>query len=136
MSRDNTQDHIDQLLKEMELEHDQLFQSVDRIKESIGAEDMDEAKRRLIQLQGFQQAHFEHEVALMEQYEYPDIDDHKNTHVELIDALHSINRLIILENPRRLDVDLADYLENSLKHVIEVDRPFQEFLSASRDRDA
>ena len=44
MSRENTQDHIDQLLKEMELEHDQLFQTVDRIKESIGAEDMEEGR--------------------------------------------------------------------------------------------
>ncbi len=135
MSGDNTRDQIGRLLNEIELEHDQLFQTVDRIKDSLGAEDMAVARHRLMQLQVFQQSHFEHEVDLMEQYEYPGVNDHKNTHNGLNEALHSINRLINLENLRHLNGELAVYLENSLKHVIEVDRPFQEFLAAYRDRE-
>jgi hemerythrin len=136
MSESNTGDQIDQVLKEMKSEHEQMFQMVDRIRDAISAEDVNVAKQHLMQLQICQQSHFEHEVGLMEQYEYPHIKGHKKTHDNLIEALHSINRLINLENLQRLDGELADYLENSLKHVIEVDRPFQEYLSASRDGDA
>ena len=51
------------------------------------------------------------------------------------EALHNLNKLISLENLQRLNGELVNYLENSLTHVIEVDRPFQEFLSKSTERD-
>ncbi len=136
MSGGNTGDQIDQVLDEMKSEHEQLFQTVDKIRDALSAEDMSVAKHHLIKLQIYQQSHFEHELALMEQYEYPHIKDHEKTHENLIEALRSINKLINLENLQRLDGEVADYLDNSLKHVIEADRPFQEFLLASRDRDA
>ncbi len=136
MSGGNTADQVDKILDEMKSEHEQLFQTVDRIRDALSAEDMSVAKHHLIKLQIYQQSHFDHELGLMEQYEYPHSNDHKKTHGNLIEALRSINKLINLENLQRLNGELADYLDNSLKHVIEVDRPFQEFLSASRDLDA
>lgn len=136
MSGSNTGDQIDQALEETRSEHERLFQTVDRIRDALSAEDVNVAKQHLMQLEIYQRSHFEHEVGLMEQYEYPHITDHKKTHDNLNELLHSINMLINLENLQRLNEELADYLENSLKHVIEVDRPFQEFLSALRDRDA
>ena len=136
MSGGNTRDKIDQLLEEMNSEHEQLFQTVNMIRDAISAEQASLAKRHLMQLQIHQQSHFEHEVGLMEQHEYPHIKEHKKTHDSLIEALHSINRLINLENLQRLNGELAIYLDASLKHIIEVDRPFQEFLLSSRDADA
>ena len=136
MSGGNTADQVDKVLDEMKSEHEQLFQTVDRIRDALSAEDMSVAKNQLIKLQIYQQSHFDHETGLMEQYEYPHSNDHKQTHGNLIEALRSIIKLIYLENLQRLNGELADYLDNSLKHVIEVDRPFQEFLSASRGRDA
>jgi hemerythrin len=136
MSRGSTGDQIDRALEGTKSEHERLFQTVDRIRDALGAEELSVAKHHLMQLQIYQQSHFENEVGLMKQYEYPHIKDHKKAHDNLNEALHSINRLISLENLQRLNGELADYLENSLKHVIEVDRPFQEFLLAARDPDA
>ena len=133
MSGYNKGDQIDLVLEKMTSEHEQLFQTVDEIREALSAEDLNLAKQHLMALQIQQQSHFEHEVGLMEQYEYPQIKDHRKTHDKLNGALHGLNRLIILENLQRLNGELATYIDNSLNHVIEVDRPFQEFLSTSRD---
>jgi hemerythrin len=135
VSEGNTRDQISRMLGEMKSEHEQLFQTVNEIRDAITANDVTAAKRHLMQLQIHQQSHFEHEVGLMERYDYPHREVHKQTHDSLIGALHSINMLIDLENLRRLSVELAVYLENSLKHVVEVDRPFQEFLSVFTDGD-
>jgi hemerythrin len=135
MSGGNTGDQFDQVLEEMKSEHEQLFQTVDRIRDALSAEDVNAVKRHLMELQIYQQSHFDHEVGLMEQYEYPHIKDHKKTHENLNEALHGLNRVINLENLQRLNGELAVYLDKSLKHVIEVDRPFQEFLSAPRKGD-
>lgn len=134
MSEGSTGDQINQVLEEMKSEHERLFQTVDTIRDALHAQDIRAAKRHLMQLQIYQQSHFEHEVGLMEAYDYPHVADHKKNHDNLNGALHSINRIIHLENLQRLNGELANYLESSLKHVIEVDRPFQEFLSAARDR--
>jgi len=119
---------IERALKEMEKEHEELFQAVDRIRAAISANNRDTATNHLLELQLHQQSHFEHEVRLMVQYDYPHIDEHRKTHENLIDTLHSINKLISIENLRRLNDELTDYLETSLRHIVEVDRPFQEFL--------
>lgn len=135
MSRMNTADHINQLLEEMKSEHERLVQTVGRIRDALRAEDMKQAKHHLLQLQIFQQSHFEHEASLMEQYEYPHAGDHKNRHDALTETLHRINRLIHVEDMQRLSAALADYLETSLTHIIEVDRPFQQFLSGAGIQD-
>ena len=132
MAEGNIAGEIDHVLKAMEAEHEQLFHTVDRIREAIDAEDLRIAKHNLMQLQIYQQSHFENESRLMVQYDYPRIEDHEKTHLNLIETLHSINRLISLENLQQLNGALTAYLESSLHHVIEVDRPFQEFLSLSR----
>ena len=103
MSGDNTGDRTDRALDEMKSEHEQMFRTVDKIKDAIGADDINVAKHHLIQLQINQQSHFEHEAKLMEQYEYPQIADHKKTHDNLNEALHNLNRLISLENLQRLN---------------------------------
>lgn len=122
-------DHIDLLLKEMKSEHDRLIQTVGKLRDALRAGDMDLAKHHLLQLQIFQQSHFEHEDTLMDQYEYPHAADHKSRHNALSETLHKINRLIHVEDMPRLSAALADYLETSLAHIIEVDRPFQKYLS-------
>ena len=134
MAEGNIAGEIDHVLKAMEAEHEQLFHTVDRIREAIDAEDLRIAKHNLMQLQIYQQSHFENESRLMAQYDYPRIEDHEKTHLNLIETLHSINRILSLENLQQLNGALTAYLESSLHHVIEVDRPFQEFLSLSREK--
>lgn len=133
MSAGNTAEQIDRVLEDMKSEHEQLIQTVHKIRDAIVAKDIDVAQQHLMNLQVYQQTHFQHEVAMMERYKYPHIKAHKETHDSLMRALDSINRLINLENLQRLNGELAVYLEDSLKHIIEADRPLQEFLSASRD---
>ena len=71
----------------------------------------------------------------MESCRYPDAAEHQASHEGLIDVLHNIYRLINLENLQQLSNDLAEYLEASLDHIIEVDRPLQDFLTVMRDDD-
>ena len=136
MSGANTDNKIDNLLEEMKSEHDQLFQTVANIREALSRADIKTAKRNLLQLQIFQQAHFNHELELMKNYDYPDTSNHKKKHDTLIETLHSVNHLINVERVHQLSSELEIYLENSLKHIIEVDRPFQEFLSAFKVQDS
>lgn len=135
MSGSDVRYDIAQILEEMRSEHEQLFQMVEKIRAAIDAGDVSAAKHHLMQLQAYQQSHFEHEAELMKRYEYPHTDDHQKRHDALIGTLHDINKLIHLEHLRRLSRELANYLEDSLKHVIEVDRPFQDFLSVAGGRD-
>ncbi len=136
MNRGNAGDQIDQVLEEMESDHDRLLQTVDSVRGALSTEDINLAKKHMMQLQIFQQSHFEHEARLMERHEYPYINDHKTTHDNLNEALYSINKLVNLENLQHLSGELTTYLENSMEHIIEVDRPFQEFLAAFRDGNA
>ncbi len=128
-----TDDSMDGALDQMKAEHDQLVQTVHDIREAIEAKDVDRATKLLMHLQVHQQAHFDHEVAVMERCRYPDAAEHQASHEGLIDVLHSIYRLINLENLQQLSSELAEYLEASLDHIIEVDRPLQDFLLASQD---
>lgn len=128
-------DAADDALDQMKAEHDQLVQTVHKIREAIEAENVDLATRLLMQLQVHQQAHFDHEVAVMESCRYPDAAEHQASHEGLIDVLHNIYRLINLENLQQLSHELAEYLEASLDHIIEVDRPLQDFLTIKRDDD-
>lgn len=128
-----TDDPLAGALDKMKAEHDQLEQTVHDIRDAIDEKDVDRATKLLMQLQVHQQAHFDHEVALMERCRYPDAVEHQASHEGLIDVLHSIYRLINLENLQQLSSELAEYLEASLDHIIEVDRPLQDFLLASKD---
>ena len=133
MSGSNTEDQIDKALEDMKSEHEQLVQTVHKIRDAIAAKDVNTAQQHLMNLQAYQQSHFQHETAFMERHKYPHIEDHKKSHDNLIKVLDSINRLISLENLQRLNGELAVYLEDSLTHIIEADRPLQEFLAATRD---
>ncbi|MEM7120189.1 MAG: hemerythrin family protein [Pseudomonadota bacterium] len=135
MSDESGTASIDGALDQMRAEHDQLIRTVDEIKQAIGANDVAGATKLIVQLQVHQQAHFDHEVALMERYRYPHADHHQTSHTSLIDTLHSIYRLISLENLHQLSDELAEYLEKSMQHIIEVDRPLQDFLNIARDGD-
>lgn len=136
MSGANTDNQIDKLLEEMKSEHEQLFQTVANIRDALSREDIEAAKSNLLQLQIVQQAHFNHELELMKHYDYPHTNDHKGKHDALTGTLDSINHLIQVEHLHQLSSELASYLENSLKHMIEVDRPFQEFLSTVEVQDS
>ncbi len=128
-----TDDPLDGALEQMKSEHDQLVQTVHDIRDAIDGKDVDRATKLLMQLQIHQQTHFDNEVAVMERCRYPDAAEHQASHEGLIDVLHSIYRLINLENLQQLSSELAEYLEASLNHIIEVDRPLQDYLAASRD---
>lgn len=129
-------DDIDGILGAMKQEHEDLVRLVGRIKLAIDKKNVDDATELLVELQLYQQAHFQHEIDLMERYDYPDTAMHEAAHLALIESLNSIYRIIKLENLRRLNGELGTYLEDSLSHIMEVDRPLQEFLLARKSIDA
>ena len=133
MGKDEVDQPIGSVLDQMKAEHDQLVQTVQDIRHAIETKDVDRATKLLMQLQIHQQAHFDHEMAVMQRCRYPAAAEHEASHEGLIDVLHNIYRLISLENLQQLSGELAEYLEDSLNHIIEVDRPLQDFLLSSKD---
>ena len=131
MNAVNEGDDIRHVLDEMRSEHEQLIDTVEKIRDAIRVGDVAAATEYLMQLQVHQEDHFQHEVALMETYGYPQTRDHEVTHKRLTDSLYGIIQLIKVENLRQLNGELGDYLEKSLKHIIEADRPLQDFLLAT-----
>ena len=55
MNRGNAGDQIDQVLEEMEADHDRLLQTVDSVRGALSTEDINLAKKHMMQLQIFQQ---------------------------------------------------------------------------------
>ncbi len=128
---ENEVDDIRHVLDETRSEHEQLIDIVEKIRDAIRVGDVAAATESLMQLQVRQEEHFQHEVAQMEKYGYPQIRGHEVMHQKLVDSLYGIIQLINVENLRQLNGELGDYLEHSLKHIIEVDKPLQDFLLAT-----
>jgi hemerythrin-like metal-binding protein len=124
---------IDQLQKEMDAEHQQLFELINCLKGALKSGDIDLVKRLLVQLEVSQQSHFDNEQDIMEKFSYPHIDEHKTLHGKLENVLNKINKAISFENLQRIDEDLGVYLESSLVHVHKADKPFQDFLLAFKE---
>ncbi len=119
---------LDDVLKLMSTEHQQLSENIARIKSAIGSQDLSVIRRELMHLQSSEQSHFHHEETIMEHYNYPDIISHKNIHNEMIETLNNINRTVIIENLHNISDDLGKYLERSVRQIAENDNDFRDFL--------
>ncbi len=123
-----TTESLDDVLKLMSTEHQQLSEDIARIKSAIASQDLSTITRELMHLQTSEQIHFQHEEKLMEDCNYPDFVSHKDAHNANLETLNNINRTLIIEDLHRISDDLGKYLERSLRQIAEIDNDFRDFL--------
>ena len=88
----------------------------------------------LIMLEGYTVDHFQHEEALMAEYGYPDLDEHREKHRELIESLEEIKGQADSE-PETLAQELFKFLRVwLLEHIVAVDKKYGKFLVARGGR--
>lgn len=72
--------------------------------------------------------HFRHEERLMVKYGYPDLDEHRKEHLDLIDAVDEL-RGRFLAPGRQITDDDIEYLEHWLVgHILTMDMKLGDFL--------
>lgn len=124
---------LDDVLELMSTEHQLLSESVDRITSAIASQDLPIIRRELLHLQSSEQIHFRHEEEVMERCNYPSLVSHKDQHSAMAKVLSSVIRLVVVEKLRNISDDLGKYLERSLRHALEHDNDFRDFLLNLRE---
>ena len=109
-------------------DHAQLSALVGRIRSAIETGQGSLAKDLLLRLTRLYRSHFEHEEQLMARIEYPALQDHRREHHDLVGTLANINQTLHLENLQSVSVSVAAHLETALRHTIETDRRFLDFM--------
>ena len=112
-------------------DHAQLSDLVSRIRSAIETGQGSLAKKVRLRLTRLYGSHFEHEERLMARIEYPALHDHRREHHDLIGTLTNINQTLHLENLQSVSVTVAAHLETALRHTIETDRRFLDFMDGA-----
>lgn len=124
--------NLDDVLELMSTEHQQLSETIARIKSAIDSQDLSVVRRELLRLQSSEQAHFRHEEEVMEYYDYPDIASHKDIHKVMADTLSNINRNVVIDKLHNISDDLGVYLERALRQILEQDNDLRDFVMELR----
>lgn len=116
-------------------EHRELVAAVNRLFEAVRDKRGDEMlTETLVKLEDYVLKHFQNEERLLEQYKYPDIENHRQAHVELIAAVVEMKERSFAEK-ETLAKDLLKFLRTwILDHIVEVDKKYGPFLEARAGR--
>lgn len=120
---------IAEMLAALEDDHAHLRELGGSILRAIDANEVDLAARALVELQGAQTAHFRFEEGLMEEAGFPGRATHAESHDRLVAALHTINNALGDGRVSSLSRDLAAFIDESLRHISELDDAFHNFLT-------
>ncbi len=111
-------------------DHSELRELLDRLGNAIAAGDMSLAKQTLLRFQVWEERHFATEEDAMRSFGFPAYESHCDHHESLRDSLAAIGRFLLLEEPSAVHDSIVDYVEQTLAHVEELDRPLEAFLRA------
>ena len=112
-------------------DHAHLSDLVSRIRSAIDDARVSEARQQLFRLEGLYASHFRREEFIMARINYPALDDHRREHCGLIDTLARINQVMNMENLQGISPAIAAHLETTLRHTIETDRQFLDFMATA-----
>ncbi len=116
-------------------EHRELIVEINRLYEAIrDKREAEVLEGILTMLEKYTVDHFEHEEQLMSQYGYPDLEEHKKVHRDLIQTVEELK-----EKASSGTEDLAQQLLKFLRywlleHIVEVDKKYGEHLVARGGR--
>lgn len=122
-------ERIAEMLAALDDDHERLGELGGSILRAIDANDVDMAASALIELQGAQTSHFRFEESLMEEAGFPGRESHAESHDRLVTALGAINGALGVGRISSLSQDLGAFIEESLKHISDLDECFRGFLS-------
>ncbi len=124
MSTFTWQDHYKIGNATVDAQHQHLFELANQI---VGTTEAHELTRLFMMFYQHVREHFEAEESLMKQYLYPDYPMHVEAHNLLLDKLIEISKTI--QNRQWIPADIQAFLNDwLLRHILEVDMSFGEFL--------
>lgn len=117
------------MLAALDDDHAHLRELGRSILRAIDANEVDMAAKALLQLQGAQTSHFRFEEGLMEEAGFPGRATHAESHDSLVAALDAINRALGDGRVSSLSRDLAAFIDESMRHIADLDDLFLGFLT-------
>ena len=112
--------------------HQELFLTVNKLTEAIEHEDNAFITDLFDTLEMYTLYHFSGEEAVMEKFNYPALDDHKNLHQELLEQLHSFKDKYFHKDITEFE-EIKNFLEDWLKsHILIEDLKIRTFLEEKK----
>ncbi|MFA6311268.1 MAG: bacteriohemerythrin [Sterolibacterium sp.] len=126
-------------VEQVDLEHQKLFELASHIYDSLALDvivPMHEIRSAIDELIECTEAHFAHEEVLMADSAYPNLEDHRAIHAELISRIKSFETQME-KTGQMTPVDVYDFLCSWLgDHILTNDMRFGEFVSRQSGPDA
>ncbi|WP_043713693.1 hemerythrin family protein [Symbiobacterium thermophilum] len=122
-------------IEEIDGQHRQLFEQIDRLLESAKSGAGQDACLRILDfLGGYVVEHFATEERYMERYGYPKKAEHKQQHAELVEYYRKMRARVEAEGAKptliiQLQHSLVEWLNN---HILKSDRDLGDFLKSKR----
>lgn len=109
-------------------EHQYLVSLINEIMEKRKEMNLDEIKRIFIELKRYAHIHFYNEEKLMEEINYPKIEDHKAQHRVFLEELDKIEKELMLEN-KYVSFEIMIFLSKwFINHIQHMDKDFSSYF--------
>ena len=117
-------------IKEMDEHHRELFQTANRLYEEIhSGRNQSVLEDTLNFLIRYTEEHFSQEEKLMEDYDFPDYEDHIKQHERLIREVQELRSQFTAENTR-MDMSIINFLKDwIINHILTEDRKYGPYLN-------
>jgi len=120
-------------IKEIDKQHKRLLEIGSELAQIVSAKDSldhyDEIMKVLSELKKYTIYHFNYEEAMMEKYQYGDLDKHRREHQAFVTKIVEVESKDIDENQKRVSMDIlifiADWIE---KHILKTDHEYKGFF--------
>ncbi len=116
-------------VKQVDAEHRKLFDLVNEYHDKhLHGANRKEIERILNSLVAYAEEHFQSEEAIMEQYGYPRLEDHRKQHADLFISIFDITQKL-LDEPAKADRETLSFLRKWLRdHIVQDDVDIGQFL--------
>ena len=117
-------------IEDIDFQHHFFVNLINRLKDELLQANNPEYRQALIsELNAYARFHFISEENMMRREGYPKLQEHRNSHIELIDQLSAKENLLFLRNSSKEVEGIIDFLANwFLNHTSHEDRLFTDFL--------
>jgi hemerythrin len=116
-------------------EHQQLISEINRLYEAVRDKRGESILNDILKmLESYTVDHFQHEEKLMEEYDYPGLEEHIKVHQELIAAVQNLKSRAEF-GTEKLAQELLKFLRVwVLEHILDVDKKYGSFLETRGGR--
>lgn len=109
-------------------EHQYLITLINQIIEKRKEMELEEIKRIFIELKRYAHIHFYNEERLMEEINYPKIEEHKTQHRIFVEELDKIEKELMFEN-KYVSFEIMIFLSKwFINHIQHMDKDFSSYF--------